>query len=230
MGTQKAVLVDIDGTLLDSNDAHASAWVKALREAGHDVPFDKVRPLIGKGGDKLLAEVAGLSDDSREGTAIGDRRARIFRDEYLPTLKPFPRVRELLQRLHSDGYRLVVATSAEEKEMHALLERTGGAEFFEQAASSSDAENSKPDPDIVKAALRKADCGPEEALMLGDTPYDIEAAGAAAVGAIGLCSGGWSADALRGAIAIYENAADLLARYDTSPFSRRSASSVGRHS
>ena len=127
MGTHKAVLVDIDGTLLDSNDAHASAWVDALREAGHDVPFGKVRPLIGKGGDKLLAEVAGLSDDSSEGAAIGDRRARIFREKYLWTLKPFPRVRELLQRLHSDGYRLVVATSAEKKEMNALLERTGGA-------------------------------------------------------------------------------------------------------
>jgi HAD superfamily hydrolase (TIGR01509 family) len=218
---QKAVLVDVDGTLLDSNDAHASAWVEALREAGHRAPFDKVRPLIGKGGDKLLAEVAGLSDDSSEGAAIGERRARIFRDEYLPTLKPFPGVRELLQRLHRDGYRLVVATSAQEDEMNALLERTGGAEFFEQAASAADAEHSKPDPDIVQAALRKAGCRPEEAFMLGDTPYDIEAAGAAAVSAIGLCSGGWSADALRGAIAVYENAADVLAHYDTSPFFRR---------
>jgi HAD superfamily hydrolase (TIGR01509 family) len=221
MGRRKVVLVDVDGTLLDSNDAHASAWIEALREAGHSAPFDKVRKLIGKGGDKLLAEVAGLSDDSREGTAIGDRRARIFRDKYLPSLKPFPQVRDLLQRLHRDGYRLVVATSAEEDEMNALLERTGGAEFFEQAASAADAKNSKPDPDIVKAALRKADCRPEEAIMLGDTPYDIEAAGAAAVSAVGVCSGGWSADALRGAIAIYENAADLLAHYGTSPFFRR---------
>jgi HAD superfamily hydrolase (TIGR01509 family) len=218
---QRVVLVDIDGTLLDSNDAHASAWVKALREAGHSVPFDKVRRLIGKGGDKLLAEVAGLSDNSSEGAEISDRRARIFRDEYLPSLKPFPRVRDLLQRLRRDGYRLVVATSAQEDEMHALLERTGGAEFFEQAASAADAKHSKPDPDIVKAALRKARCRPQAALMIGDTPYDIEAAGAADVRAIGLCSGGWSADALRGAIAIYENAADVLARYDTSPFFRR---------
>jgi HAD superfamily hydrolase (TIGR01509 family) len=221
MGKQKVVLVDVDGTLVDSNDAHASAWVEALREAGHSAPFDKVRCLIGKGGDKLLPDVAGLSDDSSQGAAIAERRARIFRSEYLPILKPFPGVRDLLQRLHRDGYRLVVATSAKEDEMNALLERTGGAEFFEQAASAADAERSKPDPDIVKAALRKAGCRPEEALMLGDTPYDIEAAGAADVRAIGLCSGGWSADALRGAIAIYENAADLLARYDTSPFFRR---------
>jgi len=114
---QKVVLVDVDGTLLDSNDAHASAWVEALREAGHRATFEKVRPLIGKGGDNLLAEVAGLSEDSSEGAAIGDRRARIFRDKYLPSVKPFPCVRDVLQRLHRDGYRLVVATSAQEDEM-----------------------------------------------------------------------------------------------------------------
>jgi HAD superfamily hydrolase (TIGR01509 family) len=221
MAKQTAVLVDVDGTLLDSNDAHASAWVDALREAHRQVAFDHVRRLIGKGGDKLLAEVAGLSDDSREGAAISERRGRIFHEKYLPKVKPFPRVRDLLQRLHRDQFRLVVATSAQEDEMRALLERTGGAEFFEQTASAADADHSKPDPDIVQAALRKAGSRPDDALMLGDTPYDIEAAGAAKVEAIGLCCGGWPAHALRGAIAIYEDAADLLARYDTSPFARR---------
>jgi HAD superfamily hydrolase (TIGR01509 family) len=221
MAKKKAVLLDVDGTLLDSNDAHASAWVEALRDAGHRVAFDDVRRLIGKGGDKLLAEVAGLSDDSREGAAISDRRGRIFCEKYLPQIQPFPRVRDLLQRLHRDDYRLVVATSAQEGEMKALLERTGGAEFFQRAASAADADHSKPDPDIVQAALKKARCRPDEALMLGDTPYDVEAATAAAVEAVGVRSGGWSSDALHGAIAVYDDAADLLARYDTSPFARR---------
>ena len=215
------MLVDIDGTLLDSNDAHASAWVDAFREAGHHAPFDKVRRLIGKGGDKVLAEIAGIPDESTEGTAIGERRGAIFRETYLPTLKPFPGVRDLLQRLRDDGYRLVVATSAEGSEMKALLARTGGVQFFEQAASSGDAENSKPDPDIVKAALQKARCGPDEALMLGDTPYDVEAAGAAGVSTIAVRSGGWSTDALRGAIAIYDDVADVLSRYHESPFAHR---------
>jgi len=221
MAGLKAVLLDIDGTLIDSNDAHAAAWVEAFRGAGHDAPFDKVRWLIGKGGDKLLAEVAGISSDSPKGEAISERRAQIFREKYLPNLKPFPRVRELLERLHRERHRLVVATSAPKGEMSALLARTGGAEFFHHAASADDAEQSKPDPDIVNAALRKAGCQPDEALIIGDTPYDIEAAGAAGVGAIGLCCGGWSRGELRGAVAIYENAADLLARYETSPFFTR---------
>jgi phosphoglycolate phosphatase-like HAD superfamily hydrolase len=122
--------------------------------------------------------------------------------------------------MHGDGLRLVVATSAEEDEMNALLEITGGSEFFDRATSSDDADRSKPDPDIVQAALRKARCAPHESVMLGDTPYDVEAASAAGVRAVGLRSGGWSDEDLRGAIAVYADAADLLARYDASPFAR----------
>jgi HAD superfamily hydrolase (TIGR01509 family) len=230
------VLLDIDGTLVDSNDAHASAWVDALREAKRYVPFEQVRRLIGKGGDKLLREVANMDDESPEGKAIVERRSQIFRERYLPHVKPFPQVRDLLARFRKDGYRLVVATSAKEDEMGALLERTGGAEFFAKATSSDDAENSKPDPDIVQAALRKAKCGPEDALMLGDTPYDIQAARAAGVGTVALCSGGWSSAELRGARAVYESVADLLLHYDESPFAesgengRRPESSSARRS
>jgi HAD superfamily hydrolase (TIGR01509 family) len=214
------ILLDIDGTLVDSNDAHASAWVDALREAKRDAPFAKVRRLIGKGGDKLLKEVANIDDESPEGKAITRRRSQIFRERYLPHVKPFPQVRDLLARMRGDGYRLVVATSAREDEMKALLDRTGGAELFEQATSSDDAENSKPDPDIVQAALRRARCRPEDALMLGDTPYDIEAARAAGVDTVALRSGGWSTAELHGARAVYESAADLLQRYEDSPFAR----------
>jgi HAD superfamily hydrolase (TIGR01509 family) len=219
----KAVLLDVDGTLVDSNDAHAAAWIEALDAAGHRASFDEVRRLIGKGGDKLLPEVTGLAQDSPEGQAIGRRRAQIFRKAFLPDLRPFPRARDLLARMHQDGLRLVVATSAQEDEMNALLEKTGGSEFFDQATSSDDAERSKPDGDIVAAALHKARCAPHESLMLGDTPYDIEAASAAGVRAVALRSGGWSDADLRGAVAIYDDAADLLARYDASPFVKTGA-------
>jgi HAD superfamily hydrolase (TIGR01509 family) len=213
----KVVLLDVDGTLVDSNDAHASAWVDALTEAGHLVSFEDVRRLIGKGGDKVLPETIGLAKESSEGRAIEERRARIFKDRYLPRLRPFAGARELLARMHDEGLRLVAASSAKEDELSALLEITGGERFFDRKTSSDDASRSKPDPDIVVAALRKASCGADEAVMIGDTPYDVQAASASGVRCIALRSGGWSDDDLEGSVAIYKDAADLLDRYDGSP-------------
>jgi HAD superfamily hydrolase (TIGR01509 family) len=214
----KAVLLDIDGTLVDSNDAHAGAWVDALSEAGHAVAFDRVRRLIGKGGDKVLPELTRIEQESEEGKRLQNRRSEIFKKTYLPQVRPFPRARELLERLRDDGLRLVAATSAEEKEMHALLEKTGAEDLFDRATSSDEADRSKPDPDIVRAALRKAGCRPAEAILLGDTPYDIEAASKAGVRVVALRSGGWGDEDLRGATSIYDDPADLLAQYDQSPF------------
>jgi phosphoglycolate phosphatase-like HAD superfamily hydrolase len=222
----KAVLVDIDGTLVDSNDAHARAWVDALTEAGYDVTFDRVRWLIGKGGDKLLPELTGIDKESPRGKELAERRKEIFRRNYLPQIRPFPGAPALLQRMYDDDLRLVVATSAGEDEMKALLEKTGAAHLFFEATSSSDAERSKPDPDIIHAALRKAECRPDEAIMLGDTPYDIEAATKAGVRIVALRSGGWSDEELRGAAAIYDDTASLLAAYDRFPF-RQLAEPVG---
>lgn len=216
MAALKAVLLDVDGTLIDSNDAHARAWVDTLSAFGHSVPFERVRELIGKGGDKLLPEVTGLEDSSPEGKRISEHRSRHFQQAYLPQLKPFPGARELLARMHAAGLRLVVATSAKEEEMAALLRICGAEPFVQARTSSDDADNSKPDPDIVEAALRRAGAKPEEALMLGDTPYDVEAAARAGVRAIALRSGGWSDMALQGALAIYDDVADLLGHYDQS--------------
>jgi HAD superfamily hydrolase (TIGR01509 family) len=214
----KAVLLDIDGTLIDSNDAHAHAWVDVGREFGHDIDFAHVRRLIGMGGDKVLPEVAGLEEETDEGQAIKERRGEIFRERYLPTLKAFPHARELLQRLRDDGYMLVVATSASKDDMDALLEQAGIQDLIEEKASSSDAEESKPDPDIVQAALKSADAKPAEALMLGDTPYDVQASGRAGVRCVALRCGGWGDADLGDAVAVYDDPADLLARYAESPF------------
>ena len=218
----KAVLLDIDGTLLDSNDAHARAWTDALTEAGHDVAFERVRRLIGKGGDKLLPEVTGIDIESGEGKRLDQRRSEIFRTQFMPHLRPIPGARALLERMHQDGLRLVAATSASEHEMQPLLEKTGAAHLFFQATSSDEADRSKPDPDIIHAALRTAGCAPAAALFLGDTPYDVEAAGRAGVRVVGVRSGGWRDEDLRGAIAIYDNAEALLGQYDQSPFAQRS--------
>ena len=218
--TLKAVLLDIDGTLVDSNDAHALAWVDALAETGHEVTFDRVRRLIGKGGDKLLPELTGIDQHSARGKEIERRRSEIFHQNYLPKLRSFPGTRALLERMHRDGLRLVAATSAREEEIQALLEKTGAANLFFQAAAVTESDRSKPDPDIVHAALRKAGCRPSAAIMLGDTPYDVHAARKAGVRVVALRSGGWSDHDLRGAVAIYDGPQSLLIQYDRSPLGR----------
>jgi HAD superfamily hydrolase (TIGR01509 family) len=223
----EAVLLDIDGTLVDSNDAHALAWVDALAEAGHEVAFDRVRRLIGKGGDKLLPELTGIETETARGKEIEQRRSEIFHETYLPKLRPFPGAKALLERMHRQGLRLVAATSAKEDEMEALLEKTGARDLFFRATSSSEAGRSKPDPDIVDAALRKADCSPSAAIMLGDTPYDVQAARKAGVRVVAMRSGGWSDDELRGAVAIYDGPQSLLIQYDQSPLARLGSQQPG---
>jgi phosphoglycolate phosphatase-like HAD superfamily hydrolase len=213
----RAVLLDIDGTLVDSNDAHARTWVDALTQFGHPVSFERVRRLIGMGGDKLLAEI-GIDKQSPLGRRIDERKAELFARDHLPHLAGFPQARELLVRLIDVGLTLVVATSAKKAEADALLDRCNARDLVPTRASSDDAESSKPAPDIVEAALALAHVPPEAALMLGDTPYDVRAARRAGVHCVGLRSGGWGDDELDGALVIYDDVADLLAHFESSPF------------
>jgi HAD superfamily hydrolase (TIGR01509 family) len=212
-------LLDVDGTLVDSNDAHAHAWVETLAEEGIAVPFTKVRRLIGKGGDKLVPEVTGR-DDKEWAKRLGERRTEIFFARHLGGIKPFPKVRELLEHMKDAGLSLVVATSANEEELEKLLAIAGVADLLDEQATKDDAKHSKPDPDIVGAALKRAGVTARQALMLGDTPYDVEAARGAGVGTVAVRSGGWRDDELTGALATYPDVAGLLARWDTSPFAR----------
>jgi phosphoglycolate phosphatase-like HAD superfamily hydrolase len=219
---QRVVLLDIDGTLIASNDAHARAWVASLAEFGYTVTFEQVRPLIGMGGDKILPELVGLDPESREAKRMGERRGEIFRTSELPHLTATPGARDLLLRFRADDYELSVATSAKADDVKATLEQAGVADLIETATSSDDAERSKPDPDIVRAALRRSRRPASHAVMLGDTPYDIEAATRARVRIVALrCGGWWSDKALSGAAAIYDDPAALLARYDDSIFGAR---------
>ncbi len=206
------VLLDIDGTLLDSNDAHAQSWVETLRRHGYDVPFGRVRSLIGKGSDKLLPELTGLDSEAGTGKQLTEERGRLFLRGYLPKLAPTRGARDLVQRLRDDGLRLVVATSAGGNELDQLLRQARVDDLIERATTADDAENSKPDPDIIQAALKKGKLRVQEAVMLGDTPYDIEAAQRAGVPTIALRCGGWWDDAaLANAASIYDDPAALLA-------------------
>ena len=212
-----AVLFDIDGTLVDSNDAHAHAWVNAFAEAGVHVEFQKVRCAIGMGGDKLMPAVAGIEADSPLGQRISNRRAEIFKAEYLPQLRPFRDAGALVSAVQACGFDAVAASSAKRDELEALLKVAGALSLFGDSASGDDAEQSKPEPDIIHAALRKTTSAAADATMIGDTPYDIEAAARAGVRTIAFRCGGWSDAALKGAIAIYDGPWELLARLDESP-------------
>jgi HAD superfamily hydrolase (TIGR01509 family) len=212
----KGVIFDIDGTLVDSNDAHAQSWVDTFAEAGYDVPFEVVRPLIGMGADKLLPKTIGIRHDSEEGKRLTKRRSEIFREKYLPHLRPLPDARDLVLRVREDGLKAIVATSAKDEELKGLLKAAGVEDLMEEKATASDAKRSKPDPDILEAAVEESGISPKHLVMIGDTPYDVEAAARADVRAIAFRSGGWDDASLKGAVQIYDGPADLLAHYDES--------------
>jgi len=217
----KAVILDIDGTLLDSNDAHAQAFVDAGNEMGIHVEFAEVRRLIGMGGDKLIPRVFGFEQDSDRGEELDQRKGKIFREEFLTNLQPMAGTRALLEHLRDQELQLVVATSASEDDLKGLLERAGVEDLIGETTSAGDVEETKPAPDPVESALEQVGCRPEEVIMLGDTPYDVEAATAAGVRIIAVRCGGWSTEELKGAAAVYDDPADLLQSYSESPFARR---------
>ena len=217
MNHRNAVLFDIDGTLVDSNDGHAHAWVKAFVEADIHVEFHNVRCAIGMGGDKLMPAVAGIEEDSPVGRRISHRRSEIFKAEYLPNLRAFRDAGALVAAVQRRGLNAVAASSAKRDELEALLRIAGALSLMGDSASADDAQESKPDPDIIHAALKKIGVAASDAVMVGDTPYDVEAAMRAGVRAIAFRCGGWNDASLDGAIAIYDGPWDLLARLDESP-------------
>jgi HAD superfamily hydrolase (TIGR01509 family) len=208
-----AVIFDIDGTLLLSNEAHARAYVEAATMLGVKADFTKIRNLIGKGGDKLIPEAFGFDLDSKLGKELDELKGKIFKTRYLPGLQPTPGTLPLLTRLHGDGVRLAIATSGDKASADSLLDRAAVKDLIDSMATADDVEASKPEPDVVHAALRKLDSPLDSVIMVGDTPYDVQAAQNAGVQIIAVRCGGWGDRQLHGAVAIYDNPADLLAHY-----------------
>ena len=206
----RTALLDIDGTLVASNDAHAHAWIDALTEAGFGIPFERVRPLIGMGADQLLPALnRGLIADAAPGKTIARRRGEIFKKRYLADIKPQRGARELLITLRDAGVACVVATSGADDEIAALLEAGGIADLIQTKTTAEDAEASKPAPDIINAALKKSGAKPDECVLLGDTRFDISAATKAGVQTIALRCGGSAEGDLLSAAAIYDDPAAL---------------------
>jgi HAD superfamily hydrolase (TIGR01509 family) len=214
----RGVLLDVDGTLLDSVEAHALAWRDAFHAHDHEVGVLQIKQLIGMGGDHLVSQLTGVEAGTREFEAMSKHHGELFREQYLPRLGPVPGARALVLRLRSAGYHVAVASSAKGDDLERLLARADVEDLIEQRATASDVEHSKPDPDIVEAAIAKLPfLYAYETVMIGDTPYDIEAARRAGVDTIGVASGGFAATALSGAVAVYGSVGDLLARWDDSP-------------
>jgi HAD superfamily hydrolase (TIGR01509 family) len=217
----QALLCDIDGTLLLSNAAHARSWVEAFAHYGREVGYSVVVKLIGMGGDKLIPAIfPDLNKDEGLGKEVAEYRTKLFLDEYAPRLEPAPGAREFIEDVQRRGVRTIVASSAGSQELDALLRAAQVDDLLTEHTTASEAGASKPDPDIVGVALGKAGVPAKAALMLGDAPYDIEAAHAVAVDVIAVRCGGYTDEELSGALAIYDDPADLLGHLDQSAIMR----------
>ncbi len=216
----RAVIFDVDGTLVDTNDLHTASWVEAFRRFGHEVPFETVRRQMGKGGDQLMPAVLPRDAVERQGEEIAAHRGDLFMREYLPRARAFPDVPALFRRVRAAGQRVVLASSSKADEVERYKEIAGIADLIDGATTKDDAERSKPSPDIFRAALdRIAPIGPEDAVVVGDSPFDAEAAAKVGLRAVGLLCGGFPEGELRkaGFVALYRDPADLLANYERSP-------------
>ena len=222
--TIKAVIFDIDGTLLDSVDLHARAWSEAFAHFGIEVAQADARRQIGKGGDELLKVFLDEERIAREGETIEAYRSDLFKREYLSLVKPFPGVRALFERVRAEGQTIALASSGKASEVEHYQSILGIGDLVGVATSSDDAERSKPHPDIFQAALGKlTGIAAVEAVVVGDTPYDAEAAGKAGLSTVGVLCGGFPEAELSsaGCMAIYRDAQDLLDGYANSPLARR---------
>ena len=213
----QGIILDIDGTLLDSNDAHAQAWHEAISAHGHEREYEEVRKLIGMGGDQLLPALLSLSIDSEEGKAIAETRDTVFERDYLAGLDPFPEATTLVHLLAERGFSLTVASSSAKSDLRKFLKILEIGDVIDSKSSADDAEHSKPAPDLIEAALDKLGLSADEVIMIGDTPYDIAAAKKAGVHTVALRCGGWDDRALSGAAEIYDDPADLIKHIDRSP-------------
>lgn len=218
----RAVLFDIDGTLVDSNDMHVLAWEEAFAGVGASFDRQAIHDQIGKGTDMLVPSLLPEADEAAQ-EELGKAHGDVFKARFLDTVKPFLGAHDLLARAHAAGQKVVLASSASKAELDHYLKLLEAEDLVDETTSADDVENTKPAPDIFATALKKlAPLSPQEAIVVGDTPYDIEAAAKCGIGAIALRSGKFSDESLRaaGAIALYDDAAALLADYDNSPLAR----------
>jgi HAD superfamily hydrolase (TIGR01509 family) len=212
----RAFIFDIDGTLVDSNELHVDSWDRAFWKFGKQFPREALRAQIGKGSDQYLPAFLTPDEINRFGKELDEYHSELFRKGYLPKVRPFPKVRELFQRIRDDHKRIVLASSGKKADTEYYVKLLKIENLIEGYTSADDVDRSKPAADIFSAALEKLKVRPAEAITVGDTRFDIEAARKAGLTTIAFLCGGTSESVLReaGAVAIYRDPADFLAHYD----------------
>ena len=217
---KKAAIFDLDGTLVDSNELHVLAWRETFRHFGKEIPLARLREQIGKGGDQYLPVFLTDKEMREIGKQVDDFRGKLFKKKYLSQVRPFPRVRELFERVRSAGKKIALASSGKADEVEHYEKVAGIEGLVDCRTTADDVVHSKPGADVFIAALRQlGHLPPDEAIAIGDTPYDIQAAKKIDLATIALLCGGFPEDELRdaGALAIFRDPADLLENYYRSP-------------
>lgn len=218
----KALLCDIDGTLVQSNWLHAEAWQVAFAEMGLKLELEELRCQIGKGGDELIPVFVPWWKRPIVEEPLKAFRKHVFQHGLRQKVEAIPQVRELLLRVRAAGVKVAIATSSEKDDLQVMLDVAGIKDLIDEQTTADDAKQAKPHPDIFAAVIKKLGLSPEECLALGDTPYDAESAGKAGIRTIGVMTGGWSREDLlhAGCVEVYESAGDLLAHMEGSALLR----------
>lgn len=221
----RAILFDVDGTLVDSVDLHARAWQEAFARFGKRIGYAEIRSQIGKGGDQLIPVFLDEQERARDGEALDEYRSKLFRRAYLPHVRPLPGARDLVQRVKQAGLAVGLATSSKEEELEHHLDLVGIRDLVDAATTSDDVERSKPHPDVFVACARKLQVPPGAAIAVGDSPYDALSARRAGAPTVGLLAGGFPRSSLEqaGCIAVYEGPLDLLLSFESSPLASPAA-------
>jgi HAD superfamily hydrolase (TIGR01509 family) len=226
LSVPRAAIFDLDGTLVDTNELHVAAWREVFLRYGKDVNPARLRAQMGKGGDQLIPVFWSKNEVAKFGAEMQTLRVELFMRSYLRLSRPFPGVRALFERLKLDGLGIALASSAKEPELQHHLKSLGVEDLVDAATSADDAEHSKPAPEIFQAALAKLPgISAAQAMVIGDSPFDAQAAARAGMKCVGVLTGGFSERELveAGAIAVYRDVADLGSRYDESPLAREGA-------
>lgn len=210
----QAVLLDVDGTLIDSNDMHTDAWVEAFRKFGKDVPRDVIRMQIGKGGDLLVPDTLNAREMREFGEPLNKYRGELWKDEYMKKVRPFPGAIDAIRALHDAGLKIAFASSSNPNEVEYYVELLGVGDLLEGTTSKGDAEVSKPSPEIFEAALERVNGDPARSLVVGDTPYDILAAHRIPVPVAAVLCGGFPRETLTKAEFVFDDLANLVKELD----------------
>jgi HAD superfamily hydrolase (TIGR01549 family) len=210
----KAILFDVDGTLVDSNNLHVRCWVEAFANFGKKVDDAVVHDHIGKGGDLLVPDLLNAREMRKFGEELKEYRTKLYKDKYLQNVKPFPRIRELFETLRGRGIKLALGSSSNQDEVKYYTALLGVGDLVEGSTSKSDADLSKPSPEIFQAALEKLGTEAGNTLTVGDTPYDILASHRASLAIAAVLSGGFERELLTKAEFLFDDVGELVREID----------------